>query len=140
MSLRDTITEVGIGGSLLAEVVIPLNPVPASRPRVTRWGTYYLPTYRNWKAAAQKVLKTGTLNSEAELLVFVSVVVQRPKKPTYHYPSRGDVDNFAKAALDALTKAEGYWKDDKQITFLMVSKRWTEEGEQPHTLIEIYSP
>ena len=33
------------------------QPVPASRPRVTRWGTYYGKNYTRWRKAADDLLK-----------------------------------------------------------------------------------
>lgn len=48
----------------------------------------------------------------------------------------GDVDNYAKAALDAITSAD-IWADDKLVVEMTVRKRYTEGHEQPHTFITI---
>jgi Holliday junction resolvase RusA-like endonuclease len=79
------------------------------------------------------------LEDDAELLVVVTNVMARPKKPSKPFP-QGDVDNIAKGPLDAITKATGWWVDDKQITTLFVHKRYALSGEQPRTIIEIYTP
>ena len=34
------------------QLIIPLNPVPASRPRVGRWGVHYAKTYATWMKQA----------------------------------------------------------------------------------------
>jgi len=39
-----------------------------------------------------------------------------------------DVDNLAKAALDALTQV-GLWRDDCQVVNLLVSKFWSEDRQ-----------
>jgi Holliday junction resolvase RusA-like endonuclease len=105
---------------------------------VTRWGTYYSKTYKTWKAEAEEFLSDYSVPDlfTAPVLAAVSVVVKRPKKLTREYP-RPDVDNFAKAALDALTVAECVWKDDDQVVKLIVQKRYAELDEAPHTHIHI---
>ena len=119
-------------------VEIPLAPVPASRPRVGRWGTYYLKTYANWKAAAEEYLG-GFVDEDpvtTNLRVTMDVWCKRPQKLTRVYP-RPDVDNFAKAALDAVTKAGCIWKDDDQVVHLRVKKAYSKEGVPPSTTLII---
>ena len=117
------------------EVIIPLAPVPASRPRVSRWGTYYSKTYATWKAEAETLLGTSPeFETAGPVMVIVENVCKRPAKAANPYPNP-DVDNFAKAALDAVTKSQLIWKDDKQITELYVSKRYARKDEEPHTRI-----
>ncbi len=121
------------------EFYLPHPPVPAARPRVSRWGTYYPTTYRNWR-----------LDTDASLVrfdrpvtpvlgpVYVTMysVCKRPKKLTRVWP-RGDVDNFSKAVLDAVTRSKLVWKDDDQVQILNVGKRYAEEEEEPHTYIMV---
>lgn len=117
-------------------VVIEQAPVPASRPRVSKWGVYYSDTYKKWKAAAARDFPTGPIMVlKGPLAVTLEVVCKRPQKLTSSIPV-GDVDNYAKAALDAVNDA-GLWDDDKQVVSLRVSKRYAEPGEAPHTLIDI---
>jgi Holliday junction resolvase RusA-like endonuclease len=54
----------------------------------------------------------------------------KPSAPAYPRP---DVDNLAKAVLDALTDA-GAWGDDSQVVTLAVRKKWSHVA---HTLITI---
>lgn len=115
---------------------IELAPVPASRPKVPRRGKpYYLPTYAAWCDGAAAFLRPQGEPLDGPLVVFVEVVCKRPKKPANVMPV-GDVDNYAKAALDALTSA-GVWVDDKLVVEMTVRKRYTEGDEQPHTFITI---
>ncbi len=116
-----------------------MPPVPASRPRVTRWGVYYTKTYETWRKLAEAATPPGSLFLDASipLLVVVSSVVQKPKTGKLSRP-KGDVDNYAKAPLDTITKSGGYWHDDDQLVHLLSSKRYAQPGEEPRTLIEIY--
>jgi len=131
----DTLTE---DAQLLASLVFPFNPVPASRPRVTRWGTYYSKTYKAWKEAAERSLQPGTLHLGADipLIVIVRVIARRPKSTKLTTP-RGDLDNYVKAPLDVITKVGGYWKDDTQVVSIISWKRFAEEDEQPRTEVDI---
>jgi Holliday junction resolvase RusA-like endonuclease len=79
------------------------------------------------------------LPDDAELLVVVEHICNRPKSTTRYYP-QGDVDNFAKASLDVVTKATGWWHDDDQLTYLLTTKRFAKSGEQSRTTVEIYRP
>lgn len=103
-----------------------IDPVPASRPRVSRYGTYYLPTYRNFKTDFQVLLKEDkVLKNDGQLKVSINCVVRKPKTTERMYPI-GDVDNYAKAVLDCLN---GHmWEDDDQIIDLNVTKQYGEEG------------
>jgi len=123
--------------SPVATVTIPLTPVPASRPRVTRWGVYYGKTYKTWMAQAGDHVPPAKALAYGPLRVDMEVVCKRPQKVTRYMP-RGDVDNYAKAALDLLTK-QGYWPDDDEVTELFVSKRYALPGETPATHICIWN-
>lgn len=85
-------------------IVFDLAPVPASRPRVGKFGTYYAKSYADWMKEAAGFVKAAL-----------------------------DVDNYAKGPLDVITKSGKVWGDDKQVVSLRVSKRYTEPGEAPHT-------
>lgn len=115
---------------------IDLPPVPASRPKVPRRGKpFYLPTYSAWRDGAGAFLRATGEPIRWPVVVFIEVVCKRPKKPSRPMP-RGDADNYAKAALDAITSA-GIWVDDVLVVEMTVRKRYTEGHEQPHTFITI---
>lgn len=113
-----------------------LAPVPASRPRVGRWGTYYGKNYARWKEEAERQLKDQELpRTSAPLAVIVEQICKRPKTTKRSYPT-GDCDNHVKGPLDAITKADGAWDDDDQIVWLACSKRYAEPGEEPRSIVK----
>lgn len=118
-------------------VTINVPPVPASRPRVGRFGVYYAPTYAKWmKAAADDLHKATPSPVTGSCLVFVEQIAACPKKTILQHP-RGDVDNFVKGPLDAITKCGKFWGDDKQIVGVSAFKRFAEPGETPRTEVHI---
>lgn len=122
-------------------VCLPFPPVPASRPRVTRWGTYYGKTYKNYRQLADKAIPVSDKSPLlGNLRAVVEFVCRRPKT-TKRLNPRGDIDNHLKAILDAITgtkkKPKGYWLDDDQIVEVTALKRWVQPNEEPHTRITI---
>ena len=103
----------------------PLEPVPASRPRVTRYGCYFGKRYTSFRKQAESVVPevftgqplTGTLE------VIVTFFCKRPKTTKREEP-RGDVDNYLKT-LDILNGV--VWEDDDQIKRITGTKRWEDE-------------
>ena len=59
----------------------------------------------------------------------------RENAPELH-PYKPDVDNIAKAVLDALTKAR-VWRDDAQVHWLLVRRRWAIADEKPGLWLEV---
>lgn len=131
-----------MGAAYAASVVFAFNPVPASRPRVTRWGTYYPKSYTNWLDQAAKQLKQRLCNStylgEQSLLVVVESIVTKARTSKLTRP-KGDIDNYTKGPLDAITKAGLHWRDDAQVEVLIASKRFAKPGEQARTEVHIYT-
>ena len=125
------------GGNSMS-LVVPLNPVPASRPRVTKWGTYYLKTYTTWMKQAKLHLPDGVDDPAflGAVAVLTEFVVKKPKTTKRAYPI-GDNDNFEKAAWDAITKCRAVWHDDDQILMNLSTKRYTEPDETPHTRVVV---
>lgn len=107
------------------------KPVPAGRPRVTRWGVYYPKSYKDWIAQSQPFIDgyVGTA-TEKPVLLLVEVLTPRPKK-TDHVAPMGDVDNFAKGPMDLMTKSKKFWNDDRQVVGLVTTKRWIGPNEEP---------
>ena len=103
---------------------IPLNPVPASRPRVTRWGVYYGKNYATWMKQAEKVITESSTTLSGPLSVATELCVKKPKTSKRSFP-RGDLDNYEKAIWDAITKKK-YWVDDDQIIESYSSKSFTD--------------
>lgn len=119
------------------ENTIYLAPVPASRPRVTRYGTYYGKRYQEWKTQAPGFFRSQDKNlfPSGPLKATVNIICKRPQRPSSDIPN-GDIDNYVKAALDAVNEAQ-IWGDDRQVTSLVVSKRYALPGEEPRTHILI---
>lgn len=124
------------------------KPVPASRPRVTRFGTYYLKTYKAYKDdahAAIPVCKTGALTGD--LACRIQFVCHKPKS-TKRISPLGDIDNHCKAILDALVgnkatsaracQLKKYIEDDMQIIALSATKRFAYDDEEPHTILQVW--
>ena len=126
----------------LLDVRINLEPIGKGRPRVTRQGRAYTPkATRDWEQAAAAVLAcawagAGPIDTPCEVLI--RAYKRRPK----HYrksgagagplwaPKKPDIDNVAKAVLDALTLA-GVWTDDALVCRLLVEKLECAHGVEP---------
>lgn len=119
---------------------IPLNPVPASRPRVTRRSTFYPKKYTQFKQDMKWAI--GGLSIPKEYMPFksnircdIQLYIQMPKSDSKkkkkelkgrYCDNNADLDNYAKAILDSFNKV--LYNDDRQIVELSISKRWSEEG------------
>ena len=104
-----------------------VNPVPASRPRVTRWGCYYGKRHSACRAELCSLLD-NMRGSEAlpailcgRLIVWVLFTISKPRVTKLLSP-RGDVDNYVKLLFDCFN--ERIWKDDTQVEIMSVRKRW----------------
>lgn len=128
------------GATHVASIVLKLEPVSASRPRVTKWGTYHAKPYRAWLDAVGDLLtgRGADIDPEAHLLVVVESVMTKARTSKLKRP-RPDVDNLAKGPLDAITHCGGYWKDDSQVVLLCTSKRFAAPDEHSRTEVHIYS-
>lgn len=109
------------------------NPKAQPRPRATTRGTFarvYNPsTATEWKRliiAASNEAGLGDKPLEGAVHLRLLFLLQRPKKPKrLQATGKPDVDNLAKAVMDALSTA-GWWNDDAQVTTLVVTKQYTE--------------
>lgn len=128
---------------------------PKGQPRAracvrgNRAGVYDPGTANDWKSeikmqARNKMIGHDLFTGPVEL--FVSCRMPRPKShfkrnilrenaPSW-VEKKPDVDNFAKAVMDALTNAQ-VWSDDKQVARLIVEKRYLKPGQSPHAWITI---
>jgi crossover junction endodeoxyribonuclease RusA len=121
------------------------DPKPQPRPRAAKVGGFvrvYDPgTAEGWKSAILVALKWkhGTpLSSDGPVKVTLTFYMQRPKShygtgknadkfkpaaPVWH-TQKPDVDNLAKAVMDALTGI--LWRDDSQVFHLELHKLWSD--------------
>ena len=125
---------------------VPGNPVPQPRVRVSTRGGFaraYVPSkhpvhdYRTQLAAAARL--AGLTPTGEPLDVVIDAVWERPRshllksgvKSTAPRLPRPDVDNVAKAVLDALQDVMG---DDSLVARLVVEKSW---GQEARTTVRI---
>jgi Holliday junction resolvase RusA-like endonuclease len=125
---------------------VPGNPVPQPRVRVSTRGGFaraYVPSkhpvhdYRTQLAVAARL--AGLTPTGEPLDVVIDAVWERPKshllksgvKATAPKLPRPDVDNVAKAVLDALQDVMG---DDSLVGRLVVEKSW---GQEARTTVRI---
>jgi Holliday junction resolvase RusA-like endonuclease len=131
---------------LAVTFTIPGEPVPQPRPRVSTRGGFaraYVPAqhpvhaYRQSLSAAARAAGLGKTGEP--LNVVIDAVFERPKshmtktgvKPTAPRLPRPDVDNLAKAVLDALQDVMG---DDTNVARLVVEKSY---GQEARTTVRI---
>lgn len=128
------------GGEGYWDIILPFAPVPASRPKVSRWGTYYTKNYEEYRWRAKACLAqigTGlTIVAQQELFVLASFVLTKPPTGKKKWP-RGDGDNYEKGLYDAITTSGLVWADDDQIIVGKWHKRYADEDEEAHTFIRI---
>lgn len=119
-------------------IELPTRAVPQPRHRATRGGRMYLPSsapVRAFKAALIAAAKVRFRKPLAgPVRVEITALFRRPdshltsrgepRKGAPSFPGRnlGDLDNHAKAILDALNGIA--WDDDAQVVDLRVSKHW----------------
>ncbi len=131
-------------------VVVPGPPCAQGRGRAVRVGAGLRVVdparSRSWKGAAQvhllqamdgRPLMTGPLAVEM-LAVFALPKGQERRQGVprrWHAKRGGDVDNLAKALLDAATGV--VWADDSQVAELLVRKVVGAQGEAPAVYLAV---
>lgn len=116
---------------------LDMDPMPAPRPRTRVFTTHgksfasiYSPAeYKKWQedASGQLIPQIDHEPIQGDVTVGIIITARRPKTSKLLRP-KPDVDNYAKAVLDAMTKA-GVWLDDSQIGSLAITKRWGPSGQ-----------
>lgn len=126
------------------------------RARATRAGGYV----RMWTPETADRMKTGLAveairqmqtcgwrrDYDGPVAVTITAIMVRPKdhflrgqlrdNAPQRHPHKPDLDNIAKAVLDALTKAR-VWKDDAQVDWVLVRRRWAIGDEKPGLWVEV---
>lgn len=121
---------------LIQEMFLPFDPVPKGRPRFTRTGHAYTPakTAKYEKEIAEYYASNeGTLfeNAIRVKIIFAMPIPKSFSKKIrlkiatgeYNHTKKPDVDNMAKAVLDALNGVA--YTDDSLITHLTVGKHYS---------------
>lgn len=130
--------------------IVPGNPVPQPRPRVTARGkcahaytpkTHPITAYR--EAVRLAAIKSGAECTDELIVVYIHARFQRPKshwnkndiKKTAPQTPRADGDNIAKGVMDALTGVA--WHDDKQAVCHSACKSFAAKTAAAETIIYI---
>jgi len=127
------------------KVVLYVAPVPASRPRVTRWSTFFPKKYTQFKKDMEMALTNTTFIPTTKLIYaqldfFVGMPKSWSKKKKLakngkFCDNNADIDNYIKAILDSL---EGvYYENDKQIVMVRARKYYSETPRIEYTQDEL---
>ena len=131
--------------------IVDGTAVPKQRPRITRGGQAYTPKKtRDYEGRVRKAFLSSyqgfmpVFGGDVPVRVSIEVIQQIPKSwsnsktlkaehgEVATVSRNGDLDNIAKSIVDAL---KGYtFKDDAQVTTLMISKRY---GADPYVTVRI---
>lgn len=110
---------------------LPVEPRPASRPKVTKYGTYFGRPYTIFRQTAQPYANAyqGPPPIQGPVVILIEIVCTKPKTGKLLHP-RGDVDNYVKGVMDVMTKSNNFWSDDVQVVALYAYKRYAETKPQ----------
>lgn len=114
------------------------KPVPASRPRVFKsGGRAYTKTHTEYANLIKPILAANKPSETIDKLIKVEMEFVFQKYKGSDYPTyRADLDNLAKIPLDEMTKLN-YWTDDSLVSELILTKRFVNDNEAPHTKLTI---
>jgi len=128
------------------KIIVDCPPVPKGRPRFTRSGIAYTPSetrqYEDIVRLYARTAKTHPLTGDiCAVIVFYMPIPKSWSKRKKQLALNGevkpsvkpDIDNLAKAVLDALNGGIAY-HDDKQIVELHLNKMYS---DHPRTEIEL---
>ena len=120
---------------VIMRMVFNIEPCPASRPRVSRWSTYYPKKYTQFRNEMKALTgEMDTTPSKKLISVDVEFNVKIPKSWTKKkkeeknrkYCDNGcDIDNYLKAILDSLNGV--LFVDDRQIVEVYARKRYSDK-------------
>ena len=149
MDTLETKAEVAVVWVNHCQILIPENPVPMSRVRLSKNGAYHTASCR---AAIKSITKRVSDVVQADNLtqldcpvrVVATFVCKRPQRlqrksspdGRIYKTTRPDIDNYLKMILDCCT-AGGVWVDDGLVVEIETTKFYASKQELPHSLIVI---
>lgn len=124
----------------MIELFFPLNPVPASRPKFSKYGTHYGKAHtayvQEFRALDLDLFSWPSEPLTGLLTVKLIFRVAKPRTSRLVVP-HPDIDNLSKLILDCLTDTDRLWNDDRQVAELYALKRFTEPDEEAGTLVTV---
>ena len=127
------------------QIIIPIEYKPATRPRVTRYGTYYSKSYQHFRDQLEEWYKTQKPKEKLEGPISLSVSFEQ-RVPKYlskkkqkellsqlYCTNRNDLDNLCKRLMDFLQGK--YFEDDRQIVILKAEKLWVDKNPQTNIIL-----
>lgn len=124
------------------KIFIPIKPMPAPRPRVTRNGTYNDPKYTNYKKAIALYCQRIFGVSEKPIAMHLIFLFDIPKSwsktkkdSAIWHTSRPDIDNLQKGVMDSLNGIA--YVDDAQVCYLSAKKQYSEKSGIEIEIIEL---
>ncbi len=115
--------------------VFNINPISASRPRVTRYAVFYSKAYEGFRKDFKRLLGhrmelTGAISATVSFDIAMPKSWTKKKKLELEgkpHTQKPDIDNFLKAVLDGMNGH--YYEDDSQIAMIHSQKTWAKEGK-----------
>ena len=125
------------------KVKFQVAPVPASRPCVSRFSTYYKGPYKKYMDAMKIAVSDihvvpieGNVYAKVDFFVPMApswLKAKKEEKLGKFCDNNKDIDNYCKAILDSLNGI--CYVDDSQVVMIRARKYWT-NSDNGHTACE----
>ena len=130
---------------MLKKMIFNIAPVPAARPRVTRWSTFFPKKYTQFRKDFALILDELDVElAEGLLYAKLDFFMQIPKswsnkkklaKEGKYADNNVDVDNLVKACLDS---CEGvFYENDKQVAMIRARKFYSVDARIEMELLHL---
>jgi len=115
------------------QFTVPSDPIPAARPRFSGRHAYQPKRNRDYREVVQASARE-VMNGRAPMTCEVEVQISLFRRFKTTARQFGDLDNHAKAILDALNKI--VFADDSQVVRLVVEKYTSKHDARAEVTIE----
>ena len=121
----------------MTRISFAVNGIPKAQPRPracvrgNHASVYDAGTANDWKYSVARTARENALEKpfSGPVALFITIYLPRPKSHFYTAPiyctKKPDVDNYAKAIMDALTDSGVIWMDDAQVVDINCRKLYT---------------
>ena len=89
-----------------------------------------------WKETVAETAAAEGASMDPPYSIECFFLEERPAKPSYAWPVKGDIDKLVRGTLDGL-KIGGVITDDRHVVSLTATRNWT--TEDPRALVSIRS-